>query len=152
MFSVFKDPWMQDRMCYMQIPRPILRMDHFASSLKSGGSLNGRYYPDESTVVVVQQENLRNELISGCSESPNSSTNGTEERTESPTHFTLLGQSGTLKPTGSSARTSVGNRRARCSCSSWQLSFSVCSFILLALVAMIVYMEGIAWLLSNAKI
>jgi len=96
---------MQDRMCYMQIPRPILRMDHFASSLKSGGSLNGRYYPDESTVVVVH-----------------------------------------------SARTSVGNRRARCSCSSWQLSFSVCSFILLALVAMIVYMEGIAWLLSNAKI
>lgn len=134
----------------LRIPRPILTLP--------------------TPPIGHQQENRRNELILDLDMSSSAGTqtapSPADSRSSSPAHFTLLSQSGIIPAwrevaiedekrggkkskkggKGSKMDKSAGGTTANSSAlkspSTWQLAFSVCAFLLLALVAMIIYMEG----------
>ena len=93
----------------MHIPRPVLIPHVSAQQL---------YFHQQQE--NEREDSLKNEFIYDL---PGLSL----QRCETPTRFTLLGQSGVVK------------RSTPTTC---QLSTTVCSLVLLALVGMIIYMEG----------
>ena len=102
----------QDATQVLHIPRPVLITPPVAQQM----------YFHHQKQLYEREDSLKNEFIYDL---PGLSL----QRCETPTRFTLLGQSGVVSKWRSTPTTC-------------QLSTTVCSLVLLALVAMIVYMEG----------